>query len=325
MAKKDLTEFAAAIDFVMPACKDSALAVTNFLLMDGRYIMSYDGMVAIGYPIAEDMEAAPLGAKLKAAIGNSGKTYSITQLDNDRLSVKGGRSKLIVPCVPLETMPTVTPDPNVAPLSDIIKQGFSQIVHLAGVNASHVSLSGVLLRAGSMATTNRAVIIEFWHGHDLPPAMIVPREAAAMVAKTKLPLVGFGYGGTSATFWFENGAYIRTQLYNETFPDVDKALGYDISKCTMLDIPESFFDDVAMLEEFAEESKIFFRDGSIEAKSDAGDISSVEMEGMKESNNYALSQNILHVRHVMRQATFDMPAIYFYGENIRGAVARAKE
>jgi hypothetical protein len=310
-----------AINFVMPACKESVLLRTQHLLLQAQMIVASDGVLMIGHPIEEDLQAAPLGKKLLSAMVNAKDTYSITQLDTGKLTVKSGRTKLTVPCLPVDDMPTPWPDVLQAPIDDTIKAGFSAVLPLAQSDASHVALASVQLSCGVLRATNRMVAIEYWHGHNLPENILVPREAAAAVVKSPYPLMGFGYGGTSCTFWFDNDSYIKTQLYNDTYPDIAKVLDAASKLNNYIEIEKEFFDDIKMLSDFADDERIRFEDDFIYAKSDKGEISSVECDGMIDGHPVDVKAfNV--VKSVMKQATFESNAIYFMGDNLRGAIAR---
>jgi hypothetical protein len=53
------------------------------------------------------------------------------------------------------------------------------------------------------------------------PALSFPKPAAVAIANAKKPLSGFGFSRTSATFYFEDGSWYKTQLYGEQWPDID--------------------------------------------------------------------------------------------------------
>ena len=49
---------------------------------------------------------------------------------------------------------------------------------------------------------------------------MVPRSFAAAVLKCAKPLVGMGCGENTFTVYFEGGAWLRTQVYQDKWPDL---------------------------------------------------------------------------------------------------------
>ena len=64
------------------------------------------------------------------------------------------------------------------------------------------------------------MLMEAWHGLDLPPNVPLPKQFVAALVKQKKNLTGFGFSRSSATFYFEDGCWLRTQLYSDEWPDV---------------------------------------------------------------------------------------------------------
>jgi hypothetical protein len=98
--------------------------------MAGNWIVATDGAICAGHPIEEDMALCPHTGKLIDALNKAGTQLSMTARDNGTLMITGDRLKAIVPCIPGDDIPAVFPDPNVAAISDTIKEGFAKLVPL---------------------------------------------------------------------------------------------------------------------------------------------------------------------------------------------------
>ncbi len=61
------------------------------------------------------------------ALSKCGDSFSITQLDNDRLSIKANKFKAIVPCIEYSIMNEAQPDPPLAVIDDRFKAAIEAV------------------------------------------------------------------------------------------------------------------------------------------------------------------------------------------------------
>jgi hypothetical protein len=218
--KKATSRIGEAIRFILPATEAGGLDYQEYIRISAGYAVAFDGTVAAGFPVEEELTVFPHAKRLHDALAKCGVELTVAVMPNGHLSVKGGKSRFVIPALSDgSVMPPVWPDPNIAVISDVIKEGFRALKILAKDKAEHLVEASLLLQANTMVATDRNVLFEFWHGIDLPPSLVIPRSFADAVIKQEVPLIGFGYGSRSITFWYENGAWIRTQLYQEKYPD----------------------------------------------------------------------------------------------------------
>lgn len=244
-----------ALSFIEPATNDMQ-EYQEFVRFSNGWAVAFDGALAMGHPIQEELSVCPHLGRLKIAIDKAGSMIAISPTENGRLSVNGEKLRAIVPCLPPERYPPVMPDQNIAVLTDAVKDGFKAVTALAKEDADRVVEASILLRANSMVGTNGALILEFWHGIDLPPGIAIPQRAAKAIAKSTKPLVGFGFDwGRSATFYFEGGAWLKTQLYDEAWPEVDSILNAPFYPS---DVPEGLWEGLDAVEKFSEDGGIHF-------------------------------------------------------------------
>lgn len=244
-----------ALSFLEPATDDETKH-GEFVRFSNNFAVVFNGSIAMGHPIQEELTLCPHLARLKHAINKAGAQISMTKTDNGRLSVSGGSLRAVVPCLPMESYPPVMPDPNIAVVDDRIKEGFKAVTMLAKEDADRVVEASILVRANSMVGTNGQLMLEFWHGIDLPPGLAIPQKAAKIIAKANLPLTGFGFDwGRSVTFYFANGAWIKSQLYAEEWPDVDAILN---TVSYPVDVPAKLWEGLDAIEKFSEDGGVHF-------------------------------------------------------------------
>ena len=172
------------------------------------------------------------------ALSKCDENFSLTQLDNNRLSIKSGKFKAVVPCLDPTLMQEALPDPMIAQINNSFKLAVEAVGVLASENAQHILTASVLMNGASVISTNRVMLLEYWHGLDLPSNIPLPKQFVAALVKTKKNLIGFGFSRSSATFYFEDTSWIRTQLYNDEWPDVSNILN---RQANLWSIDASFF------------------------------------------------------------------------------------
>ena len=228
-------------------------------------------MMSGGYPIVEDLDVCPHLDKLKLALAKSGKTLTIAKTPGAQLSVSGEKFRAVVPCIPLEDMPDIGPDAPIAMVDDRIKQAFKVCGTLASEAGERLIEASLLLEAYVCTGTNGVAMMQFMHGIDLPPHMVISKAFAAAVAKVEMPLTGFGFTWSeelqkpsSVTFWFENGSWLKANCYSDRWPEIDSIVG---AESFPIELPAGLFDAIEAVEKFSDdkEPSVYFTDGKVQS------------------------------------------------------------
>ena len=279
-----------AVAFVRGATDPDKFEYSKFVKMSNNWLVAYDGTVAAGHPIEEDATVCPHLARLSDAILKAGATLAMSVGDGGRLTVAGERLKAVVPCLPLESLPPVFPDAPCAVIDDRLKEGFDAVTKLAKEDAEKVYEMSVLLRANTVVGCNGALALEYWHGIDLPPGLAIPQKAAKLIAKSTLKLEKFGFTwGRSATFYFEGGAWIRTQLFAEEWPDIDAVLN---APSDPVEVP-GLFEALEAVTSFSEDGAVHFHEDKLKstyaASNESGPVygASYELPGLRAGTHVA--------------------------------------
>lgn len=243
------------------------------------FVVGFDGILAAGYPVIEEMAACPHTFRLINALERVRGAYSLTLLDNQRLSIMSGAYRAVVPCVAHNEFEYIMPDANLYKLDNAWKQAAVRAGLYCTEGATTVMASSVVTFGASMVGTNGMAIVESYHGHQMPPDLIIPMAFVHAVSKTALDLVGFGYSQQSLTFYFENGAWIRTQLYQEQFPNFQRYLSeLDMRGCT--DLPAGFFDAVAAVVPFSPVSHVVIDRDQVRSHTDNTEGAQHQCDGL---------------------------------------------
>jgi len=237
MVDKATNELLDAIEFCVLANNASPdIAYTSYCCLSaetGTVYMS-DGIVSCGclchVEITTSIEVKKLLKALKAA--KSGYTFTI--LDNSSIALKSGRLKAVIPTIDY-IADKLYPDPILH--SENVETFIRALTVASAVTkdkASHIVNASVLVYNTSCYGTDTQLLIEYWHGIPISTELTIPKTFIAALSKIKKLPVGIGYSKKSLTVWFNDRSWIRTQLYENSWP-VENVL--DLFKPTSTYLP----------------------------------------------------------------------------------------
>lgn len=264
--KKGTVDIAAAVDFVSLASSAKIPGyAAHVQFVDGQ-LLGFNGILSAGTKCEQAFNICPHTDLLKRAIKKCGKIINFNEISDNVLSVTSDKFRAVVPCVPLVEMPDVEPDVNIAVIDDRIVKGFDVLGPLVKDDAKTVLEASILLQANSMVATDKVIMCEYWHGNSLPPNLIVPKTFINAVLASKKKLIGFGWTeGKSITFHFEDGSWLKTQLFQEGWPDWLPIINIETHPVTF---DQSIFDAVEKVAEFSPDGIVYFSQGAVRSHDD---------------------------------------------------------
>jgi hypothetical protein len=323
MAKKSVEQstLLEALKFIGVAQRfdDKASVNQKHCVLVNRTAVAFDGALAAGTPIEEDVAICPHTKLFIDALLRCGQSFTLTQLDETKVKIATAKFSAFVPCLPRQALPDILPDPNIAPLSDALKTALGAVAGLVKAEGATVVEATALVRAGSCVATDRHVMLEAWHGHDLPQ-MALPKVAINALLKTSKVLCGFGYSGNTATFWFEDGSWIRTQLWDAKYPDIDKVFNQPSNAWP---VPAEFFEAVRAVAPFNEAGQIIFGQNCLRSHDQEQVGATREVNGIPKGIRYG-SRHLLMAEPYIKTIDFvgkDGVGFFFNG-NVRGAITQ---
>lgn len=310
----------AAIKFVSVAQKKIGTTEQQYCIVSNNWVAATNGVITAAAKIEEDLSACPHTFRMIDALSKCGSELGIVQHSEHALSIKSGPFIGQVPCVSFDELSVNGPDPMCATIDDKVKAALGIVMCMANEGAAQAYAASVLLQAGSAVATNGFALLEAWHGHDLPSNMLVPRSAAQAIAKCPKALVGFGYSGASATFYFEDGSFIKTQLYAEQYPNYQTQL--EVQGLNPWALPEEFFIGVRAIHSFSENGVVYFNTAGVYSQTFEPEASTYKVAGLPEGLAYNAAYLIMFESH-MQKVHFDLESkrVYFFGDNVRGVLA----
>jgi hypothetical protein len=190
----------------------------EYCMMDSQNVVSFNSVIAVGTTIEEGMSACPHMAMLLAGLDRSGDSYVITQLSPYKLLLRAGTFQAFIPCLDPSALSWPVPDPPIVDLDNRLLDALLKIVPLVDAKGETVLEQSIQLNAGSVFATNRSVLAEAWHGIDLPCGLLIPKAIVTALKKAKKHLKQFGCSKVTATFYFEDDTWMRTQLFQDRWP-----------------------------------------------------------------------------------------------------------
>lgn len=313
-----------ALEFVSCVSEKLGAPHETHIGLRNKWAVTFNGVVAAGHPIPEDIYAFPHTLLLLEALSKCDENYSLTQLDNNRLSIKAGKFKAAVPCLDPLLMPEAFPDPQIVGITNKFKEAVEAVGVLASENAQHVLTASVLMNGQSVISTNRVMLLEYWHGLDLPFNVPLPKEFTKALAKQKKNLTGFGFSNNSATFWFEDGCWLKTQLYADTWPDVSSILNREAN---LWSIDPAFFKALDAVAPFSEDGNVYSRLNLLCSHADKSVGASYECNGIPNGFVYPIKQLMImkpYVKQIDYMANGVADSSYclvFAGDVLRGVIS----
>lgn len=336
------SELLQALEFCSVVSEKLGTPNETHIGLRNNWAVAFNGIVAAGSPIPENIYCHPHTIQFMEALQHCEEGYSIAQLDNERLSIKSGKFKATVSCLDPILMQDASPDPVIAPITNAFKDAVEAVGVLASENAQHVLTASVLMNGASVISTNRVMLLEYWHGLDLPSNIPLPKEFVKCLVKQKKNLTGFGFSSKwvnisdnpaienlvnmpiSATFHYEDGSWLRTQLYADQWPDVNRILNREANLWT---IDGGFFKALDAVSKFSEDGNVYSDTNLLMSHADKEKGASYECAGIPKGFVYPIKQlqimkpYVQKIDYMASGVANSSYCLVFMGEKMRGVIS----
>lgn len=311
-----------ALRFCGSILSDKGAPVETHVVLNNKTATAFNGILAAGCYIDEDIFAAPNNSLMIEALSKCGQNYSLVQLDNGMISIKGSKFKANVPCLDPSQLPSALPDqPAIKITNDLIK-AIEAVGVLATEDAQRVVAASILIRDDTCIATNGAILFEAWHGFKLP-TIAIPKAFVGPLTKQSKNVSWIGGSQNSISVFFEDNSWLRTQLYAEQWPDVDAIIN---KPANYFPIPSGFWEGLAAVAPFSVDGMVYFDDGLIRSHASDGVGASYEVKGLPKGPifNYKylslIKPHAQQIDFLAQGTTQNTTMLMFVGEKIRGAL-----
>lgn len=256
-----------ALKFVHRATadKDIIRMLTHICVHDGK-LQGADSKMAIEAncpELAGHSFTAPAEKFIKAVLGCKGDP-TIVANDDGTIKISHKRFRVTLPTLKVSDYPAQTFKPDNAVKIDAptgFITGLRKIFPFISQDASRPWSLGVNLTPKYLYATNNVTMARvpcLWNG----PVINLPRYVIQELLDIDKPVTEIWASPSSISFQFE-GAWLRAQLYTDSWPDVSKM--FDVER-EFEAVPEGLLDAVEQLLPFCHDVKfpsIYFKEGTI--------------------------------------------------------------
>lgn len=317
--QKVASELLSAVEFIKTVQHPSGDPFKVHCRIGNGCITALDGVLAAGMLLNTDIETCPHTYRFAAALAECGDSVSLTMLDNERIAVTSGKFRAVVPCRPMAGFPFVEPDAPAWECDNAVRDALAACAPVVTEGAADLLCASVLLTSRSCVATDRHLMVECWHGHDLPSACI-PRSSVNVISKIEKKLVRLGHSADSITFYYEDNSWLKTQTYRYDYPDYGKILNVETHP---VPINDELYRAIEKIVKFNDDHRVYFKGDKVSsANDDSAAGASVQIEGIP--NNLTLNAHFLLITEGLAKS-FDWITsermVYFFGDKVRGAIA----
>lgn len=306
------------------AKKDFVPVLTHVHIKDG-FIQAYNGTVTLCSPIELDLECTPRAVPFIKAIQTCKDTVQMSITPTGRLSVKSKGFRTLIECSQ-DPFPSISLEGERLPLpgSGFI-EALAALEPMIAEDASRPWARGILMDGKTANATNNIVVAQLWLDFAFPKRINLPHAAVNELIRIKDEPVEMIVTDQHATFIYEDGRWLRSQLYEARWPDLHGFFKTRVDP-TGHGIPSGFFDALREVAPFVDAlSRVHILEGMVATSADLSLATTSEVEGLTGSGIYNITQLLL-LEKVATKFNFQAwpaPAI-FYGGKMRGSVVGMK-
>lgn len=301
--------------------KKDFVPVLTHVSIKGGFIQAYNGVVTLCSPIDLDLDCTPLATKFIKAIQTCKDTVQMNITPTGRLSIKSKGFKTLVECSP-DAFPSIDLEGERLPLpGDGFIKALKRLEPLIAEDASRPWARGILLNGKTASATNNVIVAQLWLDFKFPIMINLPHIAVNELIRIKKEPVEMIVANNHATFIYDDGRWLRSQLNETKWPDLDGFFKNRVDSNSQV-VPEGFFDAIRDIIPFVDlVGRAHIMAGKVSTSTDIEMATTVEVEGLDGGGIYNASQLLLlePIAHKLNFTAHPAPAV-FYGENLRGSI-----
>lgn len=316
------------IHFVVQAVakKDLDPSLCHLEIKNGR-ATGYGGRIALSTPIDCKLDVRPLAKPLWKALGSTKENDGVDlyMTGTGRLGVKQGKFRAFIDCLDQQfDMVQLVPT---GPMFDVPEELYNSIKTLApymSIDASRPWAQGLKLNPHSTFATNNIILVQRWHGADIPIECIIPSDAVTALMKINQIPVAIQYNeGISLTFHFENGRWMCTHLIAQ-----DGGWGraeYIFDSNTNLEgleeVSDEFYDAIDTLKDMLTERRLVYLKGDRICTS-PNDEEGAMIDTEVPNGPIFHAEQLRSLRELATKVNFTThpKPCYFVGDKLRGVI-----
>lgn len=300
------------------ARKDLVPAMTHFRIEDG-FVRGFNGTMALNSPIPFEINCNPKASQLVKAIAQCTETVTLSMTQGNRLRIQSGKFRAFVDTIDGDTPHPQPEGQEVAFDGEQFLTACKVLYDFIGDDASRQWTNGILLSGSSAFATNNTTLLEYWLGDPFPFVINIPRACIREVIRIGESPTHAQITDHSITIHYTDGRWIRSQLFETTWPDLAKILD---KPSDPKPIPEEFFDGLEVLKKMSDGSNnVYLSNGLMRTHQEEFTGGTYEVDGIDFQGCYNIAKLSL-LRNVLDRIDFSgYPGpCMFFGDRVRGAI-----
>lgn len=324
-AVKEINPFAEALKFISLSYNPKGQPHEKSCIIKNGWITSSDGLVTCGHPINLGADFNPEIDTLKTLLDSFPQNFTIVAGGSTAL-FKSDTFQSHLTCLSDADFTPRFPDPMYVTVNHTIVEGFKHLDPVSSNKGEFVAQTSVRLDSSLLSATSGKAAAQYCHGWQLPVGATIPKLAAKAVVKSGKVLIGLGYDTinvSSITFYFADGAWLKTQLFTEPYPDVTSIFdGSNVQNMIFTQVPANLFTHATTLKRLSNSTTIFFREGSISNYPNDEAGSTFEASEIHAEIAVAYEALILGNSELCKQFGMDNEMLVFRGDLFRVAISK---
>lgn len=270
-------------------------------------ITAHNSPLSAGILTEAAITANPPAHQLIAALERCKDGYAMSEL-RGVVSVTSGPLRVSLPTV--VGLAPCAPDGYRADLGPGLFEAIGLIQHIADEDAEHIQSASICVQEGWASSTNRNVILQAYHGLNLP-TMMLPVRFVKRVNSVAKQIKGFGHSDRSFTVFFDDNSWMKTQLMDAEPLPYARVANWDGPWLDMPDIWEAL------------ENVMPFRGNSdaVTFNTDAVQTPTASYECSLGAIAKINADYLKAVKPFCDKFAIDKSKLYFYKQPVRGVIA----
>lgn len=257
---KETEKLISAVKFVANATNVRGQVYTDHLMICKRTIIAFDGIIAAGAIIDEDLMACPSIKQLLAAIDHCQSASALTQVSPDLLRISSSKFRANIDCVSPTLMQDAWPDNVLCEINQALIDALILAGNIVTDSADRVIQCSVQLTDNIVAATDGGIAVQIWTGvSTCGHTLAIPKMFINKLAKTAKQPTHMGVGTNSLTIYYSDYSWMRTQLYAVTWPPIDRVFAHS-GEAQFKEFPADFHSGVDDITAFVENNVMFISD-----------------------------------------------------------------
>lgn len=310
---KDLKFVAGAV-----SRKNIVQALTHFRI-ENRTIRGFNGTIGLCSPIELDLDVTPHAEQLIRAVDACDGTIALHVTKSEKLSIKSGKFKSLVKCIPKVDFPEIMPEGDTVTLNGGFLDAIKKLNTFISDDASRIWSRGILFKGQSAFATNNICLAEYQLGYTFPCVVNIPKIAINELIRINEEPISLQVTENRVAFHFSGDRWLTTQTYQNEWPDISTAIATDGN---FREVDPELANILEKMARFTEDDAIYFNnDGYISTLVDYSEGTSYEYAKVPGDSLFDYNQ-LLKILNVATHIDLSKyPALCpFYGDSVRGVI-----